>query len=168
MGEKKEADWSFLSLIALAVVLDIVFKQLPYLTAVQPILPIAVIAGILYGAKKGIITGVVAAFVSSMLFYSAGFFTGSLFLLQLAGTFIAGALGGIAGNGKKVSTAELVGLTVAAVIAFEALNNFLQGTAYSRLSGYYYLEGTALAGALHIVIAILLALMLSSLLSEKK
>lgn len=165
---EKETDWNFLSLIALAVVLDIVFKQLPYLTAVQPILPIAVLAGILYGAKKGIAVGVLASFVSALLFYSSGYFTGALLILQISCAFIAGALGGIAGSGKKVSTAEFVGLSIIAVIVFEALNNFLQGAAYGRLSGYYYLEGTALASALHLVIAILLALMLYGLLKEKK
>ncbi|MBS3058617.1 MAG: hypothetical protein J4478_04420 [Candidatus Diapherotrites archaeon] len=168
MAEKKETDWSFLQLLALAVVLDIVFKQFSLLTAIQPILPIAVLAGILYGASRGIAVGLFAAVASGLLFYSAVYFTGALFFVQAISAIIAGALGGAIAQTKKPSTMEFAGLTVIAVIVFEALNNFLQGTAYSRLSGYYYLEGTALASALHIIAAVLLAILLSSLLKQGK
>lgn len=168
MSKKKKRDWTFLQLIALGVVLDIVFKQLPAFTAVQPILPVAVLAGILYGARKGIAVGVFSSIFSSTLFFSASYFSGALLFVQFISAAIAGALGGAVSQSRRPSTSEFVGLTVIAVIVFEAVNNFLQGTSFSRLTGYYYLEGTMLASALHIVSGVLLAVLMSSLLEKKK
>jgi len=168
MAESNKENWDFLHLFALATVLDIIFKQFSFLTPVQPILPIALLAGILYGARKGLIVGCLSVIISSVLFYSADFFSGSLFFLQFASAIFAGLLGGAIAKSQKVSTSSFVGLTVVAVIFFEALNNFLQGSSFSRLSGYYYLEGTMLASALHLIVSILLALMLASLLSDKE
>lgn len=165
MAEKKD-DWKFLELVALAVVLDVIFKQFPFLASVQPILPIALLAGILYGGLRGSAVGVLSAFFSSILFFSQSF-SGNLFLLQAAAAVIAGSLGGLAGKSRKPSVAEYVSLCVVAAIAFEALNNFLSGASFGRLSGYYYLEGTALASALHIIASVVLAVFLSSLLDEK-
>ena len=157
----------FVVLLFLAVVLDFIFRQFPILNAIQPILPVAVISGILYGAKRGIATGVLAYIVSSLLLFSADVFSTTLFFVQMISAIVAGALGGVIGRKEKPSVSEFVSLVVIAAIVFEAANNFLQGTSFSRLTGYYYLEGTALASALHIISAILLAVLLSSLLDKK-
>lgn len=168
MSESKGKSLEFLQLVALAVVLDIIFKQFPFLSAVQAVLPIAVLAGIVYGTDRGVAVGLISSFFSGVLLYSSSFFSGNLFLVQFIAAAIAGALGGMVAKSRKPSTSEFVGLAVIAAIAFEALNSFLQGAAFNRLSGYYYLEGTLLASALHVVFAIVLALLLSGLLNNKE
>ncbi|MDO8647511.1 MAG: hypothetical protein Q7R70_03785 [Candidatus Diapherotrites archaeon] len=167
MAEKKGDDWGFLEFVALAVVLDVIFKQFPFLASIQPILPIAVLAGILYGGLRGSAVGVISAFFSTLFIGSLNF-SGNLFFLQAAAGIIAGSLGGLAGKSRNPSVSEFVSLCVVAAIAFEALNNFLNGTSFSRLSGYYYLEGTALASALHIIAAIVIALLLSKTLEKNE
>ncbi len=170
MAEKKEEkDRSeFVVLLVLAIILDFIFRQFPLLNAVQPILPIAVLAGILYGSERGIATGLIAYSVSGLLLFSADYFTASLFFVQFIAAIIAGSLGGLAGKNRNPSVSEFVSLCVVAALAFEALNNFLSGTSFSRISGYYYLEGTALASALHIIAAILIALLLSKTLEKNE
>lgn len=166
--EKKEKDKSeFVVLLFLAIVLDFVFRQFPPLNAIQPILPVALLAGVLYGTKRGIATGVLAYAVSNFLLFTANVFSSTLFFVQLTSAVIAGALGGVVSEKGKPSVAEFVGLAVVSAIVFEGLNNLLLGASGSRISGYYYLEGTALASALHLISAVLLALLLSSLLDKK-
>lgn len=165
MAEKR--DWSFLQLVALGIVLDVIFKQFPVLNAVQPILPIAIVAGVLYGPSRGFAAGFLSALIAGILLYSASYFSAPLFFVAVIACALAGALGGMAASSKKLSKAEFVGLCVIAAIAFEALNSFLQGTQFSRLSGFYYLEGTMLASVLHIVFAVVLAMLLAGLLENK-
>jgi len=157
----------FVVLLFLAIVLDFIFRQFPILNSVQPILPVAVLAGVLYGSERGIATGVLAYIVSSLLLFSAEVFSSTLFFVQMISAIIAGVLGGVISQKEKPSVSEFVSLAVIAAIVFEAANNFLQGTSFSRLSGFYYLEGTALASALHIISAVILAVLLSSLLEKK-
>jgi len=165
MAEKR--DWSFLQLIALGVVLEVIFKQFPVLNAVQPILPIAIVAGILYGTERGFAVGLFSALVAGVLLYSASYFGAGIFFVEVIACALAGAIGGMVAKSRKPSKTEFVGLCVIAAIAFEALNNFFQGTQFARLSGFYYLEGTMLASALHIVFAVVLAMLLAGLLENK-
>ncbi|MFH0714297.1 MAG: hypothetical protein V1847_00005 [Candidatus Diapherotrites archaeon] len=86
----EDKDNNTLILFGIAFVLLLVFSLFPYSSAFQPVLAIAVLAGYLYGWKRGFALGV-GAVLLGVLF---GVVCRYQLMLQLRGAGIAGLIGG--------------------------------------------------------------------------
>lgn len=136
-------------LIIFAVVGRIILEPLP---SVEPIIPIAVFAGLMYGADAGILVGLFS-YPLSNIFMDGGPFGLWTFLQAIGG----GLAGGIAGNAGKATVNNLVTYSVIGTVLFEfALNIPDQALLVWPFS------------VVHIVSNIIIALVLGELLIKEK
>src|SRR3989344_4918694 len=119
----KNESWNdALVLMVLAIVLAVIFHLFSFLRPIQPFIPIAVLAGVLYGHSKG---------------FSVGFF-GFLAFSLLFG--FAGLLGAAVANARTPSKSEFIAVSAVAAIAFEIfLNIAFQAYSFTpALNAIYY------------------------------
>ncbi len=109
-------------LLLAAVIGRVLIKQFPTLTSIEPIIPVAVFAGLSYGVNAGVLIGLLA-YPLSNIFLEGGPF-GLYSLLQGIGGAIAGSLAGYA---RKADTGTLVLYTVIGTLIFEVILNFGDG-----------------------------------------
>ncbi len=145
---KNTGETKLLLLIAIAVLGRILMEPFP---SVEPIIPIAVYAGLVYGADAGILVGLFSYPISNFFMLGGPF--GWWTILQAAGGAISG---GLAGNAKEVNTGALVTYSVIGTIIFELLLNFGDRT----LLVWPF-------SVTHIVTNILFALLIGTSLKEK-
>ncbi|MFH1255661.1 MAG: hypothetical protein V1494_00035 [Candidatus Diapherotrites archaeon] len=93
---------------------------LQYVPSVEPIIPLAVLAGFLFGAKEGFALGS-GAYVASNFFIWG--LQGPWTIFQALGAGIAGALGGFRGKTGKPGKMDLIVFSVIGTIVFEFLMN---------------------------------------------
>ena len=154
---KKET--SFELLLALAIIARPLIKWLlPGLASVEPIIPLAIIAGILYGAQKGAIVGAAGYIGSNILLMSIGSWT----IPQAIGGMIAGILPALFAK-KKHSGTDLVLYAVLATVIFEILINIWGG----GFEISYFIESISF-GMVHIVSNAFFAVLLSGMLPAEK
>src|SRR3989344_2677384 len=112
---KKMNELEIVSLIIIAILGRILLEPFP---SVEPIIPIAVFAGLAYGAQAGILVGLISYPLSNI--FMEGEPLGLWSFLQAIGGAIAGA---IAGYVPKLTKGNLVNYTIIGTIIFElALN----------------------------------------------
>ncbi|MDD5163125.1 MAG: ECF transporter S component [Candidatus ainarchaeum sp.] len=107
----------FLGLFSLAVGGRVALQYVP---SVEPIIPIAILAGLLFGMKEGAGLGA-GAFVASNFFIWG--LQGPWTIFQALGAGIPGCLAGAYGKIKKPKTRDLVLLSLAGTIIFEITMN---------------------------------------------
>ncbi len=107
-------------LLALAVLGRVLLKVTPLVNipSVEPIIPIAVFAGLAYGTEAGILVGLLAYPLSNLLLPEAVF--GLWIFWQAVGGAVAGGLAGLA---KKATFNNLVWYTVLGTLLFELAVN---------------------------------------------
>ena len=114
---KKSFDLSdFLMILAIAILGRVLLKTINQfnIPSVEPIIPIAVYAGMAYGPVVGAIVGLLAYPVSSLLIPEVAFGMDALWMA--AGGAIAGAMGGFS---KKMATNDLVFFTFIGTLLYE-------------------------------------------------
>ena len=115
VAKKKISELDLITLILVAVIGRILLEPFP---SVEPIIPIAVYAGLRYGADAGILVGLISYPLSNI--FMEGGPLGLWSFLQAIGGAIAGA---IAGYAPKLTKGNLVNYTIIGTIIFElALN----------------------------------------------
>ncbi|MDO8428735.1 MAG: hypothetical protein Q7S92_05980 [Candidatus Diapherotrites archaeon] len=124
MTESKNTQ--MITLLVLAIIGRAVLKLFP-LPSVEPIIPLAVLAGITLGMDAGIIVGAGGFFLSNFLVPGGqGFWT----IWQAMGAGLAGLLPAITGQTKKIeeiSSEYYLGMTLAGIFLFEILINIQYG-----------------------------------------
>ncbi len=107
-------------LLGLAVLGRVLLKVTPLVNipSVEPIIPIAVFAGLAYGTEAGIIVGLLAYPISN-IFLPSEFF-GMWILWQAVGGAVAGGLAGLA---RKATFNNLLWYTVLGTVLFELAVN---------------------------------------------
>lgn len=167
MSENKNESWNnALMLLALGITLAVIFHLFHFLRPIQPFIPIAVLAGMLYGHSKGFSVGFFGFLAFSLLFGFAGLFS----WIEAFACGIAGLLGAAAARNRTPSKTEFITLSAIAAIGFEIFLNLAFNAYYftPALNAVYYFDVPALASAVNILAAIILALLLSDLLKSKK
>ncbi len=109
-----------LILLALAVLGRVLLKVTPLVNipSVEPIIPIAVFAGLAYGVEAGIIVGLLAYPISN--FFLPGEFFGLWIIWQAVGGAVAG---GVAGLAKKATFNNMLWYTAIGTILFQLAVN---------------------------------------------
>lgn len=114
-------EFEVLMLLVIAVFGRLLLKEFPDLYSIEPIIPIAVYAGLRFGTNAGVIVGLLAYPVSNVFLEGGAF--GLYSVLQGA----AGAVsGGLAGN-SKLSANNLLYFTFIGTLFFEVLLNIGDG-----------------------------------------
>lgn len=93
---------------------------LQWVPSVEPIIPIAILAGLLFGAKEGFSLGFFAYVVSNFFVWGL---QGPWTLFQALGAGIPAAGAGLIGKVKQVSKKDFIIMSVAGTIFFEILMN---------------------------------------------
>ncbi len=115
----------FLGLLGASIVGRVALKYVPSgLPSVEPILPLAVLAGLLFGVKEGVAFGGSAYLISN--FFVPGL-QGPWTIFQALGGALAGLFGGLRKGLGKPSGRDLVALTVFSTLAFELVMNVSGG-----------------------------------------
>ncbi|MDO8627580.1 MAG: hypothetical protein Q7K42_03890 [Candidatus Diapherotrites archaeon] len=107
----------FVGLFAIAVSGRVALQYVP---SVEPIIPLAIIAGLMFGAKEGFSLGA-GAYVASNFFVWG--LQGPWTLFQALGAGIPGFAAGLFGKFKKPNSNDVVLLSIAGTVFFEALMN---------------------------------------------
>lgn len=150
---------SFEILLALAVIARPLIKWLlPGLASIEPIIPLAILGGILYGPGKGSMIGAGGYIGSNLLLASLGPWV----VPQAIAGMIAGFLPSILKK-EKASGTDFVWLAVIATLAFETILNIWGG-------GFEigYLVGSLAFGFAHIIGNVFFAAVLSGLLPTEE
>lgn len=93
---------------------------LQYVPSVEPIIPFAVLAGMLFGMKEGFTLGGSAYIISNFFVWGL---QGPWTLFQALGAALAGAMGGAAGKFAPRSGKALIFASIAGTVLFEILMN---------------------------------------------
>lgn len=107
----------FLGLLASATLGRILLQHVP---SVEPIIPFAVLAGLLFGMKEGFTLGGSAYVISNFFVWGL---QGPWTLFQALGAALAGAMGGLAGRVKEPTARDLIVLSIAGTVLFEFVMN---------------------------------------------
>jgi energy-coupling factor transport system substrate-specific component len=107
----------FLGLLGAAVAGRVAFQWVP---SVEPIIPFAVLAGLLFGMKEGFTLGGSAYVISNFFVWGL---QGPWTVFQAIGAAGAGLLGGFFGKIKKPTTKDIVVLSVIGTVFFEIVMN---------------------------------------------
>ena len=107
----------FLTLFAGASLGRIALHGIP---SVEPIIPLAVIAGLLFGMKEGFTLGGGAYLVSNFFVWGL---QGPWTIFQAAGAAVAGALGGLYGRVRKPTWKEVAIISVIGTVFYEVVMN---------------------------------------------
>ena len=119
--EKKKklvGEFGIFTLILIAVVVRIATNY-AQVYSVEPIIPLAVYAGLAYGTDAGVLVGLVSYPISNIFLIGGAF--GLWSFLQGIGGAISGWL---AGNVKKITKSGLVVYSFVGTLIFEVLVNF--------------------------------------------
>ncbi len=139
------------TLILIAVGVRMALKQYEALYSIEPIIPIAVYAGLAYGTDAGVLVGLISYPLSN--FFLPGGTFGLWSFLQGLGGAIAGLL---AGGVRKVTKGGLVTYTVIGTIIFEILVSFPDQSIYWEFP------------VRHIITNIIFAIIIGELLIKEK
>ena len=90
---------------------------LQYVPSVEPLTPMAVLIGLLFGPFAGFASGASGFYASNFLVWGG---QGPWTVLQCAGAGLAGALGGLAGKGNR-SPLAAVAATICGVLLYETV-----------------------------------------------
>lgn len=93
---------------------------LQYVPSVEPIIPLAIIAGLLLGVKEGAIAGSTAYIISNFFVWGLH---GPWTIFQALGAAVPGAFGGIFKHFKKASSRDLIILSVLGTVFYEIVMN---------------------------------------------
>ncbi|MDO8647070.1 MAG: hypothetical protein Q7R70_01485 [Candidatus Diapherotrites archaeon] len=107
----------FLGFLSVAVIGRVALQWVP---SVEPIIPFAVMAGILFGMKEGFMLGGSAYLISNFFVWGL---QGPWTIFQALGAAIPGLAAGFYAKFRKIGTKEFVILTVAGTLFYEALMN---------------------------------------------
>lgn len=107
----------FLGLLGAAVAGRVAFQWVP---SVEPIIPFAVLAGLLFGMREGFALGGSAYIISNFFVWGL---QGPWTIFQAIGAAGAGLLGGFFGKVKKPKARDLIVLSVAGTVFFEIMMN---------------------------------------------
>ena len=107
----------FLSLLTAAVLGRVALQHVP---SVEPIIPLAVLAGMLFGMKEGFTLGGSAYIISNFFVWGL---QGPWTVFQALGAALAGTLGGAFGKLKAPSAKDLVIVSIAGTVIFEIIMN---------------------------------------------
>ncbi len=107
----------FLGLMAAAVGGRVALQWVP---SVEPIIPLAIIAGILFGMKEGATLGAGAYVISNFFIWGL---QGPWTIFQALGAGVAGMLGGVFGKLHKVGNRELIVLSLIGTGLYEIIVN---------------------------------------------
>ena len=111
----------FSAFFASAVFGRVALQAIP---SVEPIIPLAILTGLLFGAKEGATLGAGAYVVSNFLVWGL---QGPWTLFQAIGAGGAGLLGGVFGKIKKINSKNFILLSVVGTLFFELIMNFSGG-----------------------------------------
>ncbi len=111
----------YLGLLTTAVLGRVALQNVP---SVEPILPLAVLAGLLFGAKEGFVFGA-SAYVASNFFVWG--LQGPWTIFQALGGGLAGLFGGLHRGFGRPSGKALLALTVFSTLVFEVIMNVSGG-----------------------------------------
>src|SRR3989338_1438231 len=115
----------FFGLLAASVLGRVALKYVPSgLPSVEPIIPFAVLAGLLFGVKEGFVLGSSAYVVSN--FFVPGL-QGPWTVFQALGAGLAGLFGGVHRGFGKPTGKALIALTVFGTLVFELIVNVSGG-----------------------------------------
>jgi len=118
MREELKSLAIFLGLMGAAVAGRVALQWVP---SVEPIIPLAIIAGMLFGAREGFALGAGAYTASNFFVWGL---QGPWTIFQALGAGIAGALGGLLiGKTKKHSSRDLIIISVIGTALFELIMN---------------------------------------------
>lgn len=155
------AKTSFLALLVLAIGGRIAIKAFfPFLPSVEPIIPIAILATILYGAGKGGIIGAVSYPVSNIFLNSFGPWS---WIQAIAG--MIAAIVPVFGIYKKVTTTTFIYLTVIGTVIYEIILNWYGG---SSILDFGYFFDSAYFSLAHIASNVVFAFLLSGLIEQQE
>ena len=115
--DEAKATMLFLGLVAAATAGRIALQFVP---SVEPIIPFAVLAGLLFGAREGFALGGSAYIMSNFFIWGL---QGPWTIFQALGAGLAGMIAGFAGKAKKPTWVDLVVLSVLGTVFFEAIMN---------------------------------------------
>ena len=108
----------FLAALGAAVLGRVALQWVP---SVEPIIPIAVAIGMIYGAKEGFMLGSSAYVISNFFVWGL---QGPWTIFQAIGAGLAGALGGIFGRGKSNNWKDLLVWSIIGTVVFEVIVTF--------------------------------------------
>ncbi|MFH0714322.1 MAG: hypothetical protein V1847_01105 [Candidatus Diapherotrites archaeon] len=107
----------FLALLGTAIAGRVALQWVP---SVEPIIPFAVLAGLLFGMKEGFMLGGSAYIISNFLVWGL---QGPWTVFQAIGAAVPGAVAGVYGKVRQASVLELIGLSVLGTVFFEIMVN---------------------------------------------
>ena len=107
----------FFSLLSAAVAGRVAMQWIP---SVEPIIPFAVIAGLLFGMREGAMLGGMAYVISNFFIWGL---QGPWTIFQALGAGIAGGIAGIYGKAKKPGATDLILLSLLGTVIFEVIMN---------------------------------------------
>ncbi len=107
----------FMGLLAAAVGGRVALQMVP---SVEPIIPLAILAGLLFGMREGAMLGGSAYIISNFMVWGL---QGPWTIFQALGGAAAGIIGGIFGKIKKPKTRDLVLLSIAGTVLYEVVVN---------------------------------------------
>ena len=107
----------FLTMLAGATLGRVALQGVP---SVEPIIPLAVIAGLLFGMKEGFTLGGGAYLMSNFFVWGL---QGPWTIFQAIGAAVAGALGGLYGKVRKPTWKDVVLISVIGTLFYEVVMN---------------------------------------------
>jgi hypothetical protein len=107
----------FFSLLAAAVAGRVAMQWIP---SVEPIIPFAVIAGLLFGMREGAMLGSMAYVISNFFVWGI---QGPWTIFQALGAGIAGGIAGFYGKAKQPRARDIIILSVLGTVIFEVIMN---------------------------------------------
>ena len=107
----------FLAMLATAILGRVALQYVP---SVEPIIPFAILAGLLFGMKEGFVMGGAAYIISNFLVWGM---QGPWTIFQALGAAIPGLAAGFYGNFRKAGTKEFILLAIAGTVFFEIVMN---------------------------------------------
>jgi len=107
----------FMALVTAAVAGRVALQHVP---SVEPIIPFAILAGLLFGIKEGAVAGSAAYIISNFFVWGL---QGPWTIFMALGGGIAGLFGGIAGKYVKPNLKTLVLMTLIGTVIYELIMN---------------------------------------------
>ncbi|HIH32668.1 MAG TPA: ECF transporter S component [Candidatus Diapherotrites archaeon] len=107
----------FLALLSAAILGRVALQYVP---SVEPIIPFAILAGLLFGMKEGFMLGGSAYIISNFFIWGL---QGPWTIFQALGAAVPGAFAGFYGKTRKIGAKEFILLAVAGTLFFETLMN---------------------------------------------
>ena len=148
MGDSKT-----ITLLAMAVIGRLALKTIDFIPSVEPIVPLAVIAGLTISAEAGFTIGAAGFFLSNIVLdQGIGYWT----ILQALGAGLAGVIPAYIKT-KKISSDAVVGYSIVGTIIYEFFVNMPDGMIFVMPFS-----------AIHVVSSMVLGLLFASMLSVKK